>query len=71
MKVEFVSVDELGKHYSLRTADGKVHFGRDYLDSCFLKPRGQHFENLGFDLHLDEGKAKARIARREAKKKKF
>jgi hypothetical protein len=66
MKVEFVSIDEEGKHYSLRTADGKVHFGREYLDSCFIRKDGSKFT-----LELDEVRAKQRLERRAAKKRKF
>lgn len=63
MKVEFVSVNEEGKHYSLRTADGKVHFGREYLDSCFIRKDGSKFT-----LELDEKRAKERVARKNTKK---
>jgi hypothetical protein len=64
MKVEFVSVDEREKHYSLRTSDGHVYFGRDYLDSCFLKRSGNRF-----DLYLDLSKANAKIEKRSFRNK--
>lgn len=74
MKVEFVSVDEENKHYSLRTEDGKVYFGREYLDSCYMKPKGEHFERKGFDLFLDKEKAKKKLDKKRltnSKKKKY
>lgn len=61
-KIEFVSVDEQNKHYSVRTSSGHVYVGREYLDSCFLKRTGNQF-----DLHLDLERAEERVARRTAK----
>jgi hypothetical protein len=64
MKVEFVSVDEKEKHYSLRTSDGHVYFGLDYLNCCFLKRVGNRF-----DLYLDLSRAKVKIEKRSLSKK--
>lgn len=61
-KIEFVSVDEQNREYSVRTADGRTYRGREYLDSCYLSQRGGKFE-----LRLDLARAEERIVRNSQK----